>query len=392
DRNNDEDAALCAKRINEAYSILKNPDKKMAYDRKIGKTLESGFTHRRSKAIHADKLGQHPFISPEMRRRLPKLILASCTAVSCIVLLIMFLRNKLEIYTYQASALPEHYRQDTGQAYGTPGIGKGEPKETTIAGFQPAESQTQDTMTKTGALPEKSQKDRETEGLSVKAFNPPGTRTRSAGVTTLRISPSRAAQEKSMADAKSGIMEKPSREKTDDPSLNNMVRTASPDQNIQNIKKDISPASLQKKPSPEQVDVSGEITNPSPPVSVPKDNHPNLETEVFLFMSQYITAYEEGDITRFMDLFSKSAVENNRLQYADIMRFYQKNFEGGRYTYTLKNLRLQKGEDRVIVSGHYSIRKMTDNDTGLKKDGMIQWTLAKENGNFKIVKIDYDTK
>jgi len=389
DRNSEEDAAICAKWINEAYSILKNPGKKMGYDRKTAKTVESYFTRQRSGVIHSNKLGGRLFISPEVRRKVPKLIIASCMALSCIALLIMFVRNRLEVYTYQASALPDQYRQDAGQAYRTPDIEKGDPQkkeESNVMGFQPAELPGQDTKTSTGALPEKSQKDKETEGAHVKAFNP-SSHARSAGVATLRTSP--AAQEKSMIDIKSGLMEKTLREKIEGSALDTMVQTASSDQNI---KKDISPTSLQKKSSPEQMGVSGEIANALPPVPAPKEDPPNLETEVFLFLGQYIVAYEEGDITRFMDLFSKSAIENNRLQYPDIMRFYKKNFEGNRYTYTLKNVRLQKGEDGVIVSGHYSIRKMMDDNKGLKTDGMIRWTLAKENGGLKIVRIDYDPK
>lgn len=390
DRNSEEDAAICAKWINEAYSILKNPRKRMEYDRKTAKTVESHFTRRRSGVIHSNKSGRRLFISPEVRRMVPKLIIASCIAVSCIVLLVMFLRNRLEVYTYQASALPDQFMQDAGQAHRTPDIEMGDPKkkeESNVMGFQPAEPPGQDTKTSTGALPEKSQKDKETEGARVKAFNPSGSHARSAGFATLRTSP--AAQEKSMVDTKAGPTEKTLREQIEGSALDTMVQTASPDQNIM---KDISPASLQKKSSPEQMSVSGEIANASPPVPTPKEDHPNLETEVFLFLGQYIVAYEEGDIIRFMDLFSKSAIENSRLQYADIMRFYKKNFEGNRYTYTLRNVKLQKGEDGVIVSGHYSIRKMMDQDKGLNTDGMIRWTLAKENGGLKIVKIDYDPK
>lgn len=394
DRNNEEDAAICAKRINEAYSILKDPTKKIAYDRRATKPVEPYFTEQRKAAVHRDRL-RRPlfiFISPEVRKKVPRLIIASCGAVSCIILLIIFLRNRQEVYTYQASALPEHYRQDAGQAHRTPDIEKGNPEKkegNNVVGFQPAEPQAQDTKTLTGALLEKSRKDKETGGASVKAFNLYGSHARSAGVTAPGTSPSQAAQKNSMANTTSGLMEKTLPEKIEGSALNSTVRFTSPDQNI---KKDISPASLQKESPQVQIDVPGETAHALPPVPAPTADHPNLETEVFLFMSQYITAYEEGDITRFMDLFSKSAVENSRLHYADIMRYYKKNFENSRYTYTLKNVRLQKGAEGVIVSGRYSIRKMTDDNKGLKTDGMIRWTLAKENGGLKIVKIDYDPK
>lgn len=392
DRNTEEDAAICAKRINEAYSILKNPHKKTAYDRGAVKPVEPYFTAQRKPAVHGKKVRIHLMISPEARRKAPKLIIASCAAVSCIALLILFLSNRLDVYTYQATALPEQYTQDSGQTHGTSDSEGGDPEKKeagNVAGSQAAGPVGQNTGALTGALFGQSQKDRETEGALMKALNPSGSHALSAGVPTLRTSRSQAAQEKSMVGTGSGLADKTPRETTGESALMNTVQATSPDQNM---KRDISVASLQKDPPAEQVAGSGEMTNPVPLVPTPKEDNLNMETEVFLFMSRYIAAYEEGDITRFMDLFSKSAVENSRLRYADIMQYYKKNFEGNRYTYTLKNVRLQKGEEGVTVSGSYSIRKMTDSDKGLKTDGTIRWALAREDGDLKIVKIDYDSK
>ncbi|HXX53153.1 MAG TPA: DnaJ domain-containing protein [Thermodesulfovibrionales bacterium] len=395
DRNSDKDAAVCAKWINEAYAILKNPEKKMAYDRKAMKHVEPFSTVQRSTAVHRRKLRIPLFISPEMRRKVPRFILASCAAVSCIALLTIFLINRWEVFTFQASALPEHYRQDSSKEIRKPDNEKRETErveEGSRTGFQPVGLPRQDAKESIGTVLEKPKKDKDkgAEGANARGYNPPGPRAGSGGVTAQRTPPRSAIQGTFMTDAKSGMMDKIPLEKKESTAFNNIAEIARPEQDI---KKDMPTASLQKKPSHEQADVSGgEMTNALPPAPVSKEDYPNLETEVFLFMSQYIAAYEDGDISRFMDLFSKSAVENGRLQYADIMKFYKRNFEGNRYSYTLKNVRLQKGEDWVIVSGLYSIRKMTDDDKGLKKDGMIRWSLAKENGGFKIVRIDYDSK
>jgi|MudIll2142460700_1097286.scaffolds.fasta_scaffold51064_2 hypothetical protein len=120
------------------------------------------------------------------------------------------------------------------------------------------------------------------------------------------------------------------------------------------------------------------------------ENHPDLETEVSLFLSRYTSAYEEGDIWKFINLFSNYAIENNSLHYADIRKYYASNFEGNRYNYTLENVRIEKREDSIIVRGNYSIKKITDDDKVPRAQGIIQWTLAREEGILKILRIDYE--
>ena len=116
----------------------------------------------------------------------------------------------------------------------------------------------------------------------------------------------------------------------------------------------------------------------------------HLETEVSLFLSRYTIAYEEGDIWRFINLFSNYVIENNSLNYADIRKYYASNFEGNRYNYTLENVRVEKREDSIIVRGNYSIRKVTDDDKATRAQGIIQWALTREEGTLKILRIDYD--
>lgn len=114
-----------------------------------------------------------------------------------------------------------------------------------------------------------------------------------------------------------------------------------------------------------------------------------LEKEVNIFISQYTRAYEYGEIDRFMSLYSASAIENNSLRYDDIRRSYQRNFGNNRYTYTLNNLQMQKNDDIVIVTAQYSIKKIQGDGMGAITSGNIRWTLAREDGTLKIVKVDY---
>ncbi len=116
-------------------------------------------------------------------------------------------------------------------------------------------------------------------------------------------------------------------------------------------------------------------------------NERTPDNEVNLFMEQYVTAYEAGDIDKFMSLYSKSAVENNNLHYDDIRRAYQKSFSGGHYKYALSNLQMGKGDNRIMLSGVYILRKA---DGGAVSRGNITWTLSKENGVLKIIKVEYN--
>ncbi len=122
---------------------------------------------------------------------------------------------------------------------------------------------------------------------------------------------------------------------------------------------------------------------------VPGPSHEaTQDNEVNLFMDQYIGAYEAGDIDKFMALYSNSAVENN-LHYNDIRLAYQKRFGGSHYAYALSNIQMRKVDGRIILTGAYSIRTA---DGSAVFRGDISWTLSKENGVLRIIKVEYNNK
>jgi hypothetical protein len=55
-------------------------------------------------------------------------------------------------------------------------------------------------------------------------------------------------------------------------------------------------------------------------------------------------------------------------------------------------VRIRKSEEPVVVSGDYSISKGTEGDKGIKTEGTIRWNLSKENGNLKIMRVDYERR
>ncbi|HWR58429.1 MAG TPA: secretin N-terminal domain-containing protein [Thermodesulfovibrionales bacterium] len=110
------------------------------------------------------------------------------------------------------------------------------------------------------------------------------------------------------------------------------------------------------------------------------------EDEARQFVDQYISAYESGDIDKFMSLYSTAAVENNSLLYEDIRRAYQEGFRGTRYKYELSNIQARKGDAGIILTGAFVIKKTAGEAVS---QGNITWTLIRENGALKIIRADY---
>ncbi len=106
------------------------------------------------------------------------------------------------------------------------------------------------------------------------------------------------------------------------------------------------------------------------------------------FVQQYIRTYEEGDINRFLGFYSTSVIENNRLDYNAVRKAYTQNFENNRYRYDLRNMRYENKGEYLRISGIYTITKLKGSSLGPVR-GNIAWTLRREDGGLKIVKVDY---
>jgi hypothetical protein len=137
----------------------------------------------------------------------------------------------------------------------------------------------------------------------------------------------------------------------------------------------------------------GDIFGPREPVAQlfpPEEVQGNVQNEVKVFIDQYTQAYELGDIDRFMSFYSKSAIENNSLGYDEIRNGYQKNFQDSRYTYSLRDPLVEKSNGNVILTGTYIIKRIVGDPLGGITQGHIKWTLTRENGVLRILRVDYD--
>ena len=122
----------------------------------------------------------------------------------------------------------------------------------------------------------------------------------------------------------------------------------------------------------------------------PKTNGITKE-EVEDFMQRYVNSYNRNDLNAFMSLFSRSAVENNIMDYDEIRNAYRENFDEKINYYKLQNMHIKIEGINALVYGTYNInRYLSAEDRWLRFSGKISWKLSRENNSLKIVSINYD--
>jgi curved DNA-binding protein CbpA/ketosteroid isomerase-like protein len=388
DRNSDEQAAACAARINEAYSILKNPEKRMEYETKKQSLTEAFHLVRRNNALHTPPPREFIITSSKMRTTLSKLIIPFCAVLAAVTLLVIFLENRQQRYVHHTAAddkadgqqqtQSEDTRPEPASAAPDGEAGKtmatdAEPLD--IRGERPAPKKEKPHSFPAGGgtdapaarteVPRKEQKfiPRVVPAPERNQDTPPGR-------TVKTHAERRGATEK--ADGKTD-----SRKNAETRDVNDREAFAG------------RPAERPRETSAETI----ARPQPIPQTQTPAKAEPeDIDKSVDQFIGRYIRAYEEGDIERFMSFFSRSAVENGRMNFDDIRRAYKKNFDNGRHRYSLRNVQFRKNGDNVILAASYTINKSLDNGGEALVRGDIRWTLAREGGSLKILKVDYERR
>ena len=125
-----------------------------------------------------------------------------------------------------------------------------------------------------------------------------------------------------------------------------------------------------------------------PPPEIPQ---PVTIEEVRQFIDEYKTRFMKMDLDAFMALFSKEAVENRMLPYADIRNAYLRTIaHSDSIVYEAKIYSIQTYTRSAFVRGRYEIIQSLKG-RGKKRvfRGDIQWNLVRENGSMKIQEINY---
>ena len=115
------------------------------------------------------------------------------------------------------------------------------------------------------------------------------------------------------------------------------------------------------------------------------------ENEAQRFIDEYVDQYIKMNIDAFMDLFSRKAIENRMLTYADIRELYGMTFDNSEsLKYDLKVSAIQIYKEGAAVVGHYEVKQALKGSPFKKVyKGNIQWELIREDGVLKIKEINY---
>jgi len=115
------------------------------------------------------------------------------------------------------------------------------------------------------------------------------------------------------------------------------------------------------------------------------------ETEARRFIDEYVDQYIKMDIDAFMVLFSKRAIENRMLTYADIRDLYQMTFDNSeslKYDLDVFTIHIYK-EGAAVVGRYEVIQALKGSPYKKVYKGNIQWELIREDGVLRIKEINY---
>jgi hypothetical protein len=129
--------------------------------------------------------------------------------------------------------------------------------------------------------------------------------------------------------------------------------------------------------------------DPSPVTKLPLSVA--TEEEVRKFFNHYIERYNKRDTQGFLSLFSPKAIQNQKDGLEGIQRIYENFFyQSLELRYSVEDMKVEIYQNAVEVKARYEVDQILRID-GEKKiwKGRIQWMLVKEDGVLKIISVNY---
>jgi ketosteroid isomerase-like protein len=115
------------------------------------------------------------------------------------------------------------------------------------------------------------------------------------------------------------------------------------------------------------------------------------EEEVKKFFNHYVERYNKKDLQGFLSLFSFKAIQNQKDGLDGIQRIYENFFQQSLgLRYSMEDTRVEVYQNAVEVKARYEVDQILKKD-GERKiwKGRIQWMLVKEDGALKIISLNY---
>lgn len=385
-----------AKKINEAYSVMKDNEKRQSFDRKllkqamVKKTVSQSGTGPSAASSRSRKISRDPEWDRK-KRNIPKLLVGAYLIAALVFLGYIYLQNNTELLE---SALS---REEGLSAQANLISGAASVKENSNSTFPvepppPAEHRDKgsvDPQPFPVASPySQGQKTElhsempkpENSGISVIPATQENVRnaTRQETGTDKAVARDNSAPKKTMP-----LLPLP----TTDTVVGRQSRTQEPEPKLSaELVKDMPAADYGTlKPEPQRP--FGKEAPPVPNVQTTELTHEEVED----FMKHYSSAYSRGDLNTFMSFLSKSVVENNRLHYNEVLEAYRETFSEKINYYRINKMIIMLNGQSANISGYYDLKRYTSTeDRWIRYSGRIQWRISKENNKLKIISINYD--
>lgn len=362
DRNaDDEYASECAKRINEAYNVLKDGRKRSEYLSK--RIRHARLNHKISGGFNFQETMKGGFMTPKMRRILPKAVTVSFFMVPVLALLAVFALNRQsdDFFAFlkkeDAPVRQEAVKEERSAANASS-------EHISIQNNPAAVSKDADFSKR----PEEDIKEKEAKSVK-KAYKAKAIQKTTMQKETAPLKPAPQKKEPETSQIIAQASQEPQKKEQDAES--------------QEQKRPVIPVIAQET----QVSPKLDIKEAEAEAEAQKSN---ISVNLMLFIKKYIDAYQKGDINNFMTLYSGSAVENG-LAYEDIKRSYQKYFKKRRYnSLDIKNVEFVEKGNNIIVRAVYVLRKIKNDTIISEKKGSINWILVKDDKTLLILKSEYD--
>jgi hypothetical protein len=115
------------------------------------------------------------------------------------------------------------------------------------------------------------------------------------------------------------------------------------------------------------------------------------QEEAKQFIEEYIQRFMKLDLDPYMELFSKQAIENRVLPYADIEEAYRRTIQKTHsLLYKMTLYSIEPYTHSAFVRGRYEIvQRLKKKDRVVNLSGEIQFYLIRDNSFLKIREINY---
>jgi len=385
-----------AKKVNEAYTELKDNSRRSAFDRKLAgqsvkvKPAQHNHTQTMPVSTHRRSIRPHENASwAKTRKYLPKALIVFYLAAAAIFFLFMYYQN--DSSSLENEFLPNYsstpqLSQETGDAE----LKSLKNDENIHETLNAADKEIKFDSDLNDPLPESPSSRSRSLDTDKKTFSTGTQASLEPSAYTMKERPFSVEPEKQKIFSSKDITQK----QTSSPvlSMNSSLKKEDLQSNLS--EKRYEPAE-QKNDHPNaenrrtatQARIQEAKAEPVPAIN----SQDITKNQVEVFIQKYISAYRKNDLEEFMSLFSRSAIENNAANYNDIQKAYKETFTKKISNYDLQDINIVIDGRYALITGFYHAnRYISSEDRWVKLSGNIRWKLAKEDNILKIMSINYD--